>query len=91
MISSRDRFMIHVDKKALKENITSLKNKDFDTLRLNGRIGQKFDEILENEDILSSFNFKGMESSIFLLIIDHSMYVMEYFIQLIENAGNLSF
>jgi len=40
MISSRDRFMIHVDKKPLKENITSLKNKDFDKLRFNGRIGR---------------------------------------------------
>ncbi|MHA1560547.1 MAG: type ISP restriction/modification enzyme [Promethearchaeota archaeon] len=64
MISSRDRFMIHVDKKSLKENINSLKNSDFKQLRSKGRIKQKFDEILENEEILSSFNFSEMESSI---------------------------
>ncbi|QEE14618.1 type ISP restriction/modification enzyme [Promethearchaeum syntrophicum] len=64
MISSRDRFMINVDKKPLEENIALLKNKEFATLRFNERIGQKFDEILENEDILASFNFNEMESSI---------------------------
>ena len=64
MISSRDRFMIHVDKKPLMENITSLKNRDFEHLRSIGRIGQKFDDILENEEILSFFDFEEMESSI---------------------------
>ncbi len=64
MISSRDRFMIHVDKKPLNENINSLKNRDFKQLRLKGRMKKKFDEILENEEILSSFNFNEMESSI---------------------------
>ncbi len=64
MISSRDRFMIHVDKKPLKDNITSLKNRDFKHLRSKGRLKQQFDKILENEDIISSFNFGEMESSI---------------------------
>ena len=67
MISSRDRFMIHIDKKPLKENITCLKNRDFDRLRSNERIGQKFDKILENEEIISSFNLNEMESSIISL------------------------
>jgi predicted helicase len=56
--------MIHIDKKPLKENISSLMNKDFKHLRSNGRIKQKFDEILENKEILSSFDFSEMESSI---------------------------
>ena len=64
MISSRDHFMIHVDEKPLKENINLLRNRDFVKLRNNRRIGQKFDEILENEELLSSFNFSEMESSI---------------------------
>ncbi len=64
MISSRDRFMIHVDKKPLKENIAFLKNRDFVRLRSHERMGSKFDKILENEEILSSFNFSEMESSI---------------------------
>ncbi len=64
MISSRDRFMINVDEKPLKENITFLNNRDFVRLRSNERMGSKFDKILENEEILSSFNFSEMVSSI---------------------------
>ena len=64
MISSRDRFMIHVDPNTLKESITLLKKRDYSSLRKQGRIKKNSDALLENEQILSNFNFDQMENSI---------------------------
>ncbi|UYP46098.1 hypothetical protein NEF87_002383 [Candidatus Lokiarchaeum ossiferum] len=64
MISSRDRFMIHVDSDPLKENITLLEKRDYITLRKQGRIKQNIDALFENEQVLSHFDFKEMKRSI---------------------------
>lgn len=64
MISSRDNFMINVDKTELKWNLKQLKSRNYTKLRVKKRIRNKKDQILENEKIVSTFNLEKMEAQI---------------------------
>jgi predicted helicase len=64
MISSRDRFMIHVDEAVLHQNISLLKQRDFSQLRTLGRLKKTPDALLENVELLETFDFSAMERSI---------------------------
>ncbi|MHA1585515.1 MAG: type ISP restriction/modification enzyme, partial [Promethearchaeota archaeon] len=68
MISSRDRFMIHPDAEVLAENLALLERRDFAELRARGKIRKKQtsqDPLLENEEILQSFDLTTMRNQIF--------------------------
>ncbi len=65
MISSRDKFMINVDLSVLNQNIDLLEKQNFKKLRDLGRIKRKEDKILENEKILSTFDYTQMKKSIY--------------------------
>ncbi len=64
MISSRDRFMIHVDETVLRQNIALLKQRDFSQLRQLGRLKKAPDALLENVELLKTFDFPTMERSV---------------------------
>lgn len=64
LITSRDRFMIHIDRKELEWNLDQLQSGHFDNLRQKKRIKTKYDTILENPEITKDFNFKKMHESI---------------------------
>ncbi|MHA1744874.1 MAG: type ISP restriction/modification enzyme [Promethearchaeota archaeon] len=64
MISSRDRFMIHVDEEVLRQNISLLKQRDFSQLRQLGRLKKMSDALLENPKLLETFDFQAMDRSI---------------------------
>jgi len=64
MISSRDRFMIHSDRTPLEQNIKLLQARDYKGLRELGRIRSSSDPLLEDEEILQSFDFRVMADSI---------------------------
>jgi predicted helicase len=64
MISSRDNFMIHVDRAPLFANLDLLEKGDFKTLRLQERIRKGVDPLLENPQTVATFNFGQMQESI---------------------------
>jgi hypothetical protein len=64
MLSSRDRFMIHIDAAPLKNRIKLLNDRNYEELRRQGVLGPKPDAILEDPIKLAKFNFKEMLDAI---------------------------
>ena len=53
--------MVHINNTDLLRNLDQLANRDFDTLRKKKRIKSNYDNILENEELLNTFDIDRMK------------------------------